>query len=121
PLEEYLLDYEDDAGNGFSLKGRFLTLPYDYSDHPNPTPEWMAANRYHRAWAVDGTLRMGGEEYKINTTGDSDQSWGQRHGETFGQFLFKMWSAQVDPDYAFSVVTMGDPGNEIPYGFISID
>jgi len=121
PLGEYRLTYGDDSGNGFDLTGNFLTLPYDYADHPNPTPSWMAANRYHRAWKVNGTLRVGGEDLRIDTTGDSDHSWGRRHNEQFTQFLFKMWSAQAGPDLAFSVVTMGDQGAEIPYGFLSLD
>jgi hypothetical protein len=119
PLKRHSLQYEDDAGNGFDLNGSFLTLPYDYADHPNPTPDWMAANRYHRAWAVNGTLRIGGETLQVNTTGDSDHSWGRRHGGDFQKFNFKMWSAQVKPDFAFSVVTMGEMGAEIPYGFLA--
>jgi hypothetical protein len=119
PLQSYSLQYDDGAGNGFDLTGRFLTPPFDYADHPNPTPEWMAANRYHRAWAVQGTLRVGGETLEVETTGDSDHSWGRRHGGDFAKYNFKMWSAQVQPDFAFSVVTMGDAGSETPYGFLA--
>jgi len=55
----------------------------------------------------------------VHTTGDSDHSWGRRNRDDFAKNLFKMWSAQVGDDFSFSVVTMGDPGSEIPYGFIA--
>lgn len=120
-LKSYHLEFRDDFGNGFDLSCKFLTPPYDYADHPNPTPAWMAANRYHRSWRCEGTLRIAGKEFVVRTTGDSDHSWGRRDREEFGKNLFKMWSAQLGEDFSFSVVTMGDAGVETPYGFLARD
>ncbi|MDE2463580.1 MAG: hypothetical protein KGO02_07700, partial [Alphaproteobacteria bacterium] len=79
PLKRQHLTFDDGEGNRFDLKAEFLSPPYDYADGAFPTPSWMAANRYHRAWRVDGTLSIAGKQYDVHCTGDSDHSWGQRH------------------------------------------
>ena len=126
PLKQYELSFEDDAGNGFDLDCRFLTLPYDYADGVHPTPAFIADNRYHRAWKAQGQLRLGGKTYDVNCTGDSDHSWGKRDGEAFGENLFKMWSFQTpDGQLSISVLKQGiegvASGKEIALGFVVID
>jgi hypothetical protein len=126
PLKRYEISFEDDAGNGLDLACRFLSAPYDYSDGVHPTPWWMADNRYHRAWKVDGELRIAGKTYRVNCTGDSDHSWGLRDGPAFCENLFKMWSFQTsDGRLAISVLKQGidgvASGKEIALGFVQID
>lgn len=121
PLSSYRLEYADDAGNGFELDCDFLAPPYDYASHPFETPPWFATNRYHRPWRCRGELRVGGERFDIDTTGDSDHSWGARDRSEIQKYRFKMWSAQAANGIAFSVITMGPAGNELPRGFVLRD
>lgn len=122
PLQRYALSFEDDAGNGFDFECQFLTSPFDYADGVNPTPPWMAANRYHRAHRIAGDLRIAGRCYRIDCTGDSDHSWGQRDMGVFGDNLFKMWSLQTGDDrLAVSVIQQGVGTGEIALGFVSRD
>lgn len=122
PLERYTLRFNDGEGSALDLECRFMTRPYDYAEGVFPTPPWMAANRYHRAWWAKGTLIITGQRYDIDCTGDSDHSWGQRDMSRFGDNLFKMWSFQ-SPDglVAASVLRQGVREGEIPLGFVSID
>lgn len=122
PLERYAIGYDDGVGCVLDLQCRFLTPPYDYADGVFPTPPWMAANRYHRAWRASGTLALGGQRYDIDCTGDSDHSWGQRDMSRFGDNLFKMWSFQTpDGRLSASILRQGVDREEIPLGFVSID
>jgi len=122
PLKTQHLTFDDGEGAGFDLTARFLTPPYDYADGVNPTPGWIAANRYHRAWAVSGSLRIGGQTYDIDARGDSDHSWGQRHSAEFAKNLFKMWSFQApDGDLSISVLKQGVDDKEIALGFLARD
>jgi hypothetical protein len=122
PLSRYHLTFADDAGNSFDLQARFMTRPWDYADGIHPTPEWVAANRYHRSWWATGSVKVGGQEYQIDTTGDSDHSWGQRHPGIFAQNNFKMWSFQTrDGKMSVSAIQQGSPGDEVMMGFVDID
>lgn len=122
PLQRYALSFEDDCANGFDLECRFMTPPFDYADGVNPTPPWMAANRYHRAHAIAGQLRIAGARYPVGCTGDSDHSWGQRDMGVFGDNLFKMWSMQArDGRLAVSVIQQGVGTTEVALGFVSVD
>jgi hypothetical protein len=122
PLKHQKLTFDDGEGNGFDFDASFFMNPYDYADGPFPTPEWMAANRYHRSWAVKGTIRIAGKEYKVATAGDSDHSWGQRHNENFAKHLFKMWSFQTaDGALSVSILKQGvdEQDAQIPLGFVT--
>lgn len=121
PLKSYKLTFDDGADSGFDLDAAFLTLPYDYADGVNPTPTWMAANRYHRAHHIKGELRIAGETFAVDCTGDSDHSWGQRDMAAFGSNLFKMWSMQTpDGSLSVSVIAQGIGNDVIALGFVSI-
>lgn len=122
PLKRQHLSFDDGEGNGFNFEARFLMPPYDYADGVHPTPSWMAANRYHRAWKVDGNIRIAGKEYRIAATGDSDHSWGQRHSIEFCKNLFKMWSFQTaDGKLSVSVLKQGidENDNQIALGYVT--
>lgn len=122
PLKEQRLTFEDGEGSGFDLRARFMTPPFDYADGVNPTPPWMAANRYHRSWWVDGALTVAGQTYQVSSTGDSDHSWGQRHNTEFAKNLFKMWSFQTaDGNLSISVLKQGVGDKEIALGFVARD
>lgn len=122
PLKSYRVKFADSEGSGFDIDCRFLMPPYDYADGTHPTPPWMAANRYHRAWRARGTLKVGDHDFAIDCTGDSDHSWGQRHHKEFGKNLFKMWSFQSpDEDLSISVLKQGVGQQEIALGFVTID
>ncbi len=122
PLKRYHLTFADDAGNSFDFGAKFMTRPWDYADGLHPTPSWVAANRYHRSWWVNGTLKLNGETYEIDTTGDSDHSWGQRHPGIFSENNFKMWSFQTaDGRMSVSAIQQGSPGSESMLGFVDID
>ncbi len=122
PLKRYSLRFDDGEGSSLDLDCNFMTLPYDYADGLFPTPAWMAANRYHRAWKAEGELSIAGHRFDVECTGDSDHSWGQRDMRKFGANPFKMWSFQAaDGRIAISVLKQGVDGDEVPLGFTSLD
>lgn len=122
PLERYSIAFEDEHGSGFELNCRFMMPPYDYADGAHPTPPWMALNRYHRSWWVDGRINVAGQEFIVNATGDSDHSWGQRHTVEFAKNNFKMWSFQsADGRLSVSVLGQQVGDREIPLGFVALD
>ena len=121
PLKAYSISYSDDAGTALSLDAEFLTIPWDYTDGVYPAQDWVAANRYHRSWRAQGTLQLGTDTYRIDTTGDSDHSWGRRDGAEFIKNHFKMWSFQTpDGSNSISAVEIGEAGEEVPMGFVSL-
>jgi hypothetical protein len=119
PLSRYQISFSDDAGNSLNLEANFTTRPWDYADGVHQTPWWVATNRYHRSWRVVGTANIGGKEYAINTTGDSDHSWGTRNTEEYAQHTFKMWSFQT-PDGSKSISAIRRD-NGLCFGFLNID
>lgn len=118
PLEQYLLEFDDGAGTAFSIDCHYLTPPWDYRENVEPTPWYVADNRYHRGWQGQGRLCIAGEEHVIKVTGDSDHSWGRRDTDAFSQRCFKMWSTQVPDGKVVSVIALGPNGSETPFGFI---
>jgi hypothetical protein len=122
PLQHYRIDFDDGVGTSAALDCLFITQPYDYADGVFPTPPWMAANRYHRAWRARGTLKVNGRQFEIDCTGDSDHSWGTRDMSRFGDNLFKMWSFQSpDSRLAVSALKQGVNDQEIPLGYTWAD
>ncbi len=122
PLKHYKVTFDDKEGNTVDLDFRFMMPPYDYADGVHPTPSWVAANRYHRSHWVTGTLNLGGNSFKVDATGDSDHSWGQRHMGVFVENLFKMWSFQTrDGKTSLSAIQQGPAGKEIALGFTVLD
>jgi hypothetical protein len=119
PLRSYRITFEDDAGTRMDLSGKFPMNPYDYADGAHRTPAWVAKNRYHRTWKVNGKLLIAGNRYDIDTTGDSDHSWGNRDMEVFSRHTFKMWSFQT-PDARRSVSVI-EQGADLYLGFVNID
>nr|WP_047165639.1 hypothetical protein [Sphingomonas sp. Y57] len=122
PLKRYAITFDDGEGNGFDFECRFTSPPFDYGDGVNPTPPWMAQNRYHRSHDISGRLRIAGESYDVDCHGDSDHSWGLRDMATFGDNLFKMWSLQTDDGkLTLSVLQQGVGDTDIALGFVAID
>jgi hypothetical protein len=122
PLDRYALTLTDDRGNTFNLESRFFMPPFDYSDGVNSTPAWLATNRYHRNHSIRGELRIDGEEYQIDCTGDSDHSWGTRDWSVMGRHIFKMWSFQTeDGRLAASVINQGTDTGTLALGYTKID
>lgn len=121
PLKTYAISYADDAGNTLSLDAEFLTIPWDYADGVFPAQDWVAANRYHRSWRAQGSLQLGSDSYRIDSTGDSDHSWGKRDGGEFTKNYFKMWSLQTpEGSHSLSAVEIGESDAEVPMGFVDI-
>jgi hypothetical protein len=119
PLRRYRITFADELGNHADLAGEFPMRPYDYADGPHPTPAWVAANRYHRAWRVHGKLQIAGQTFEIDTTGDSDHSWGRRDMEEFSKHTFKMWSFQTrDARRSVSII---EQGHGLFLGFVDVD
>ena len=120
PLKRYRLAFEDGDNARFELDCEFMTRPWDFDDNVLPTPPWLAKNRYHRGWQVNGEMVIAGRTYAIKTTGDSDHSWGTRDGTVFGQNNLKTYAIQ-SPDGGLSVKAqmLGDPGEEVPRGYIA--
>ncbi len=122
PLKHYKILFDDKEGNTVDIDAAFMMPPYDYADGVNRTPLWVATNRYHRAWWAKGTLKIGGQIYKVDCTGDSDHSWGQRHMGVFVENLFKMWSFQTsDGRTAISAIQQGKAGEEFALGYVVLD
>jgi hypothetical protein len=119
PLRSCLISFADDAANRMDLKAEFAMDPYDYADGAHRTPSWVAKNRYHRTWRVTGKLIIAGATYAVDTTGDSDHSWGNRDMEVFSTHTFKMWSFQT-PDARRSVSVI-EQGAGLYLGFVDID
>jgi len=109
-LRRYAIDYDDGEGTALHLDCDFVTPPWDYSDGPTPIPDWLATNRYHRAWRARGSAVVASSaEMIIDARGDSDHSWGRRDTLAFAKHNFKMWSFQSpDGRVAASAVKLGD-------------
>lgn len=119
PLKRYSIAFRDDGDTRMELEGTFTTAPYDYADGAMATPWWVAKNRYHRSWRVRGRLRIAGTDYDVDTTGDSDHSWGTRDMQVFSTHTFKMWSFQTrDARRSVSVIEQGDG---LYLGFVDVD
>jgi len=122
PLKRYKIQFDDGEGNSADIDAEFMMEPFDYADGVNPTPSWVAANRYHRSWWAKGTLKIAGKTYHVDCTGDSDHSWGQRHTGVFAENLFKMWSFQTpDGKTSVSAIQQGPEGKEFALGFTVVD
>lgn len=119
PLKSYSIDFRDEEGNSLSLDAEFAMDPYDYAAGAFDTPAWVATNRYHRSWRASGDIRIAGQTYRVDTTGDSDHSWGRRDMVEFARHTFKMWSFQT-PDASRSVSVI-EQGAGLYLGFVSID
>jgi hypothetical protein len=119
PLQGYDISFSDGAGASLQLSGAFAMPPYDYADGPHPTPPWVATNRYHRSWKLQGQVVIDRQRFDIDTTGDSDHSWGRRDMEEFSKHSFKMWSFQTrDARRSVSVI---EQGRGLYLGFVDID
>ncbi len=119
PLKSYQIRFADDVGNRIELDGKFTVPPYDYADGIHATPDWVARNRYHRSWKVHGTVDIAGQTYPLDTTGDTDHSWGRRDMDVFSQHTFKMWSFQsADGRRSVSVI---EQGKGLYLGFVNIE
>ncbi|MEQ8486063.1 MAG: hypothetical protein RIB46_17025 [Pseudomonadales bacterium] len=119
PLQSYQIKFSDDSDNSLALSAEFAMAPYDYADGAFPTPVWVATNRYHRTWRVKGTAKIAGQTYNIDTTGDSDHSWGRRDMVEFAKHTFKMWSFQT-PN-ARNSVSVIEQGAGLYIGYVTID
>lgn len=120
PLKRYLLTFQDGDNASFRFDCEFMTRPWDFADNIHPTPPWLAKNRYHRGWKCNGEFTLAGRSYAVNTTGDSDHSWGTRDSTVFGQNNLKTYAIQ-SPDGGLSVKAqlLGDPGHELARGYIA--
>jgi hypothetical protein len=120
PLKRYSLRFDDGNNCELDLDCRFMSEPWDFADNIHPTPRWLAKDRYHRGWKAKGSLTIGGRRYEVNTTGDSDQSWGTRDMGIFEQNNLKTYALQ-SPDGELSVKAqmLGPPGKELPRGYIA--
>jgi hypothetical protein len=122
PLKKYHLTFADGANARFDLNCEFTTLPWDFADNVHPTPRWLAKNRYHRGWKASGDVVIADTTYKIRTTGDSDHSWGTRDSGIFEKNSLKTYALQsADGRLSVKAQMLGDPGRELPRGYISID
>lgn len=122
PMKQYRVSFADDEGSSGAFDVRMMTIPWDYSDGVYKTPEWMAANRYHRSHWMKGSMELAGRSYEIDTTGDSDHSWGTRNHEVFSLHNNQMFSFQTrDGRMSVSAVKLGKLGEEALMGFIDLD
>jgi hypothetical protein len=119
PLARYRITFTDDVGSSLELDAEFLTRPWDYADGVFDTPPWVATNRYHRSWRARGSITIDGTTFPIDTTGDSDHSWGTRDTEEYAQHTFKMWSFQT-PDGNRSISAIRRDGG-MCFGFLNVD
>jgi hypothetical protein len=120
PLERYRLAFDEPGAAGFDLSCEFMTEPWDFADNVHPTPSWLAKNRYHRGWKAKGELIIGERAYAIDTTGDSDHSWGTRDMGAFMKRNLKTYALQsADGGLSVKAQMLGDPGRELPRGYIA--
>lgn len=119
PMKSYRIEFQDGAGTDIRIDARFITPPVDYGEGVHATPEWVAKNRYHRSWIAKGEMTIAGERFIVDTTGDSDHSWGTRDTEEYARHAFKMWSFQ-SPDGSKSISAI-DRDGKMFHGFINMD
>jgi hypothetical protein len=121
PLEHYRLAFEEPGAARFDLACEFMTEPWDFADNVHATPAWLAKNRYHRGWKAKGDLVIGDRSYQIDTTGDSDHSWGTRDNGAFMRRNLKTYALQsADGGLSVKAQMLGDPGQELPRGYIAV-
>jgi hypothetical protein len=119
PLTTYHISFADDHGTSIELDATFTTPPVDYGEGVHKTPPWVAKNRYHRSWVAKGEVVIAGETFPIDTTGDSDHSWGTRDMEEYSKHRFKMWSLQTrDGTKSISAI---DRDGAMFHGFVNLD
>lgn len=69
---------------------------YAYGFHRDGCPDWAATNRLEQAGRIQGTLKIDGKAYAIDTTCARDHSWGTRNWDTPQHW--KWLHAQAGPD-----------------------
>ena len=69
---------------------------YAYGFHRDGCPDWAATNRLEQAVRIQGTLKIDGKAYAIDTTCARDHSWGTRNWDTPQHW--KWLHAQAGPD-----------------------
>ncbi|MHB8528095.1 MAG: hypothetical protein ACYC8V_01110 [Caulobacteraceae bacterium] len=120
PLKRYKLTFEDGPNASLSLDCQFMTRPWDFADNIHPTPAWLAKNRYHRGWIGSGEFILAGKRYPIESTGDSDHSWGTRDSSIFAENNLKTYALQSrDGSLSVKAQMLGDPSRELPRGYIA--
>lgn len=121
PLKRYRLAFDDPGNAELELDCAFMTRPWDFADNVHPTPPWLASNRYHRGWKARGTLKIGADSFTIDTTGDSDHSWGTRDGNAMGANNLKTYALQShDGGLSVKAQMLGEPEKELARGYIAL-
>jgi hypothetical protein len=120
PNKHHKLSFRDGDNASFDFDCEYMSRPWDFADNVHPTPRWLAKDRYHRGWKAKGSLTIAGKTYRIDTTGDSDHSWGTRDMGIFEENNLKTYAIQ-SKDGALSVKAqmLGEPGRELPRGYIA--
>jgi hypothetical protein len=120
PFEQYSLSFSDGDNANFDLQCTWMSDPWDFADNIHPTPAWLAKDRYHRGWLAKGHLEIAGTRYEIDTTGDSDHSWGTRDMSVFRENNLKTYALQsADGGLSVKAQMLGAPGHELPRGYIA--
>jgi hypothetical protein len=117
PLERWQIDVRDGSRFTAELEASFYAGSWHYADNIHATPKYLAADRYHRPFRAVGRLVIDGERIPIDTTGDSDHSWGERRWRPL--FKSKYIAGQCGTDFAFQIMSaLQADGGVLPYGFV---
>jgi hypothetical protein len=117
PLHSYAISLRDGPRLNADLEFSFFAGAWHYADNTYETPKYIASDRYHRPFRVTGELELDGVRIPIDTTGDSDHSWGPRRWRPL--FKSKYIAGQCGSDFAFQIMSAhAVDGGLFPYGYI---
>ncbi len=116
-LNRWAISIRDGDRFNADIEASFYAGAWHYADNLHETPRYLAADRYHRPWQATGEMTLDGERLAIDTTGDSDHSWGPRRWRPL--FKSKYIAGQCGTDFAFQIMSaLSADGGVVPYGFV---
>ena len=93
--------------------------PYQYSTNARGCPPYAATDRIEQSGWVNGRLVVRGKEYRFDTTGHRDHSWGRRDWRAMQHY--KWFMGQARPDVAVHFWQLNALGNTELRGYVAKD
>jgi hypothetical protein len=117
PLKRWQIGFHDGKRLDIDLEVDLYAGAWHWIDNLYETPKYLAGDRYHRPYAGRGEMRLDGQSYPLNLTGDSDHSWGPRRWGPL--YKSKYVAGQCGRDWAMSLIELvATDGSVRPYGFV---
>jgi hypothetical protein len=117
PLKRWQVSFHDGKRLDLELEIDLFAGSWHWIDNIHETPKFLAGDRYHRPYLARGEMRLDGNRYLLNLTGDSDHSWGPRRWGPL--YKSKYVAGQCGRDWAMSFIEIAAlDGSMRPYGFV---